>query len=72
MPTHPKGEIRNSSLIDVGWVVLNAGVGLIDSRIGVIASDTRIDGITNKTNPDGSASNSKYCATTIPNVCTII
>ena len=72
MPTHPKGEKPASSRKLIGLVVSNAGVGLIDSKIGVTATLTKTDGITNRTKPEGSAVSKSACAITMPKVCTII
>jgi len=72
IPKHPSGEKLASWRSVIGFVVSKAGVGLIDSRMGVIAIETSTDGITKRTKPDGSAVSSNAWLATIPSVCTII
>ena len=72
MPTQPRGEIAIICRRLSGLAVSNAGVGLIDSRIGANDSEISIDGMTNSTNPPGSATSISDCAVTMPTICTIM
>ena len=56
----------------MGLVASKAGVGLIDSRIGVIATLTSTEGMIKRIKPDGSAVTNKAWLATMPKVITII
>ena len=43
MPTQPKGEVLNNSLILIGLVASKAGVGVMDNKIGAKEIDTRTE-----------------------------
>ena len=60
------------SLRAMGLVVSNAGVGVIDNRIGAKLTEMITEAITNVTYSAGSATSSRPCAETMPVICTIM
>ena len=72
IPIQARGEASISRRIGSGLVVLNTGAGLTESRIGAKAIDTSTEGMMKRMKPDTSPSVTRYCAVTMPAICTIM